>query len=119
MLFNDIYKPLMQNTQTEMAYLRAPLSNGLQVLVQCERIGILRKCFLRGRVQKRKYRITVLEPLGIACDALYRSECYVAKWWWKFIFDDEGQAATAIHLIRLKTRFERFKLKQRVLHCLT
>ena len=102
-----------------MATLTATLSNGLQVLVQCEKIDILRKCFLRGRVLKHKYKVTLKEPLGIACDSLYRSECYVAQWWWKYFFPSEAQAAVSMHLAVIKTRYKRFKAIKRVVDSLT
>ena len=102
-----------------MAYLSASLSNGLQVLVQCEKIDILRKCFLRGRVQKRKYKVTLKEPIGLADESLYRSECYVARWWWKYFFPSEAQAAVSMHLAVLKTRYKRFKAVKRVVDSLT
>ncbi len=109
----------MQNNPSEIAYLSASLSNGLQVLLQCEKIDILRKCFLRGRVQKRKYKVTLNEPLGIAYQALYKPECYVARWWWKYFFHSEAQAAVSIHLTVLKTRYKRFKVIKRIVDSLT
>ena len=109
----------MQNTPRELSYLKAPLDNGLQVLVQCEKIRILRKCFLRGVVEKTKYKVTIVEPEGLPWEALYSCETYVAKWWWRLFSECEAQAATTIHLLVLKTRFERFKLKTRIHHSLT
>ncbi len=102
-----------------MAYLSASLSNGLQVLVQCEKIDILRKCFLRGRVQKRKYKVTLKEPVGLACESLYRSEWYMVRWWWKYFFPSEAQAAVFMHLAVLKTRHKRFKAVKRIVDSLT